>query len=157
VTLMTSKTKQEGGEEYIAPRMRPFLCSKLEEWIALAKIEPGSPLFRPIAGNTAEGNRVQLERLHSGSVPRIVKRRITLLLKARNKGRRKLSAADLKATVDAYAGHSLRVGHVSSAADRGVPAHHIKKQTGHTTDTMISLYSRVADTIKHSSLKGSGL
>jgi hypothetical protein len=51
----------------------------------------------------------------------------------------------------------MRVGHVTSAAERGVIAAHIQKTTRHKTPQMISAYTRVTDAVKNSSLKGSDL
>ncbi len=153
VTLMTSKTNQEGAEQYVIARMHaPRLCSCIEAWIEHARIEPGQPVFRAITGKA-----ISPDRLNDRSVPRIVKRRVNLLVKSRNTGRKKMTRQQITDLTAAFSGHSMRAGHVTDAADRGVPVHHIKKSTGHKSDQMISVYSRVQDAVKNSSLKGSGL
>ena len=43
---------------------------------------------------------------------------------------------------DNYAGHSLRAGHVTSAARAGVDDHVIMQTTGHTNRTMLARYRR---------------
>lgn len=159
VTLMTSKASQATAEEVIVARTHaPLLCAKVEAWIERGGIERGTPLFRGIAGNTAAGHHVLAERFTARSVARVVKRRAYELYAERNKGaRKKLSAKDLKAKVEQFSGHSMRVGHVTSAAERGVIAAHIQKTTRHKTPQMISTYTRVTDAVRHSSLKGSEL
>jgi hypothetical protein len=52
---------------------------------------------------------------------------------------------------------SGRAGHVTDAAERGVPDHHTMRTTGHKTKAMLGVYARVADAKKKSSLKGAGL
>lgn len=157
-TLMTSKASQEGGDEsYILARAHASrLCKAVENWVELARIERGSPLFRAIQGK-GDGKTVSKTRLHRSALARIMKRRIGALLRTTHAGRRKLRQVDIDAAIADYSSHSMRVGHVSSAANRKVPVHHIQKTTGHKTATMINLYSRGADAVEHSSLKGSGL
>jgi integrase len=99
-------------------------------------------------------------RLHVRSVPRIVKRRLYMLLRrqeADKAARKRLSARDLKAKVDSFSSHSMRAGHVTDASERGVPDHHIMRTTGHKTRAMLGVYSRVTDAKKKSSLRGAGL
>jgi integrase len=160
VTLMTSKASQATAEEVIVPRTHAMLlCAKVEAWVELGGIARGTPLFRPIAGNTKQGHHVMEERFNARSIPRVVKRRAYELYAARNKdaGKKKLSARDLKAKVGQFSGHSMRVGHVTSASNRGVNDAHIQKTTRHKTRQMISVYTRVTDAVRHSSLKGSDL
>lgn len=159
VTLMTSKASQAAAEEVIVPRTHAtMLCTAVEDWIELSKVERGTPLFRPIVGNTIAGHHVSTERLNARTVPDVVKRRAYELCAERNKGaRKKLSAKDLKAKVAQFSGHSMRVGHVTSAAERGVIAAHIQATSRHKTPAMISTYTRVTDAVKNSSLKGSDL
>lgn len=157
VTLMTSKTAQADAEQFIIVEMdAPRICKAVRDWIEMAKIEPGTPLFRGIEGNKEGGLRPAAARLSDRSIARVVKRRVYEMLKARHKGK-KISAKDVKALADAYSGHSLRSGFVTSAANRGVANHTIRKTTGHKTDQMISVYSRESDIVKNNALKGSGL
>ena len=44
-----------------------------------------------------------------------------------------------------YAGHSLRAGLVTSAAQLGVSSWKIRQQTGHASDAMLSRYIREAN------------
>lgn len=156
-TLMTSKTQQEGGEEYLLPRAHAAkLCNAVENWVAIAGIAPGAPLFRAVVGK-GDGKSVSPDRLHRSALPRIMKHRIRGLAKSAHAGKRKLKQADLDAAAADYSSHSMRVGHVTSAANRRVPVHHIQKTTGHKTRAMIDVYSRATDAVENSSLKGSGL
>lgn len=156
ITLLTSKSMQDTAAEVIVPRQHvPVICQKVEHWLTMAKLKPGSPVFRAVTGKMAKGNKVAANRLSSRSVGNIIKHRIGQLAKLRSVGRKKMSKADVKALVDAVSGHSMRVGHITSAAERGVPNHHIRQTSRHKTDAMISLYSRSTDAVKNSSLKGS--
>lgn len=216
--LLVSKTNQEGAEEeYIVPRATgQSICKAVENWISLAGIRKGEPLFRGIhtggqtrgkqsryqgvtwreangmwqavakvegktkflgyfknphdaylvvcsaTGKTPDGpsvGRVLSRRLRADTVALIVKQRIQQLLLART-GRKRLrpdEATEIDEIVSQYSGHSMRSGLVTSAADRGVPIHHIKAVTGHKTDHMVGVYSRSPDKTRNSSLKGSGL
>jgi len=44
-----------------------------------------------------------------------------------------------------FAGHSLRAGFVTSAAERGKPAERIMDHTGHRSVAMVRVYTRRAD------------
>ncbi len=44
-----------------------------------------------------------------------------------------------------FAGHSLRAGFVTSAAERGKPAERIMDHTGHRSVAMVRRYTRRAD------------
>lgn len=215
IKLMVSKTNQEGSEEeYVVPRMAaPRICAAVENWIQLAGIKKGEPVFRGVArlgqskgkhsgypGVTwressnawqavsrvdgklkhlglyakaeeahvaicqatgqkpmrPSAGRVLAKRLTPAAVSLIVKARIADLLRAQS-GRKRVKPEEIAEVVAQYSGHSMRSGHVTSASDRGVPTHHIKAATGHKTDAMIGVYSRVSDKTRNSSLKGSGL
>jgi integrase len=161
LVLLTGKTHQDHATEYYITReAAPFLCSVIEHWVAFARIERGSPVFRPIVKGKGGADVVGATRLDVRSVSRIVKRRLYMLLKRQESekaARRRLSARDLKAKVESFSSHSMRAGHVTDAAERGVPDHHTMRQTGHKTKAMLGVYSRVTDAKKKSSLRGAGL
>lgn len=51
ITLLTGKTHQDHAETYVIPKVAmPTACEKLEEWVAIGGIQPGTPLFRNIKG-----------------------------------------------------------------------------------------------------------
>ena len=161
LVLLTGKTHQDQAHEYYITReAAPFLCSVVEHWVAFAKIERGTPVFRPIVKGKGGADAVGATRLDAHSVSRIVKRRLYMLLRQQEADkamRKRLSARDLKAKVASFSSHSMRAGHVTDAAERGVPDHHTMRQTGHKTKAMLSVYSRVTDAKKKSSLRGAGL
>ena len=156
VTLLTSKASQDMAQSVSIPRLEvPKCCAAIERWIETGKIPPGTAIFRPIEGAGA-GKTVGTGRLSDRHVPRIMKQRVKALEKFQ-RGKRKISKEEAALLVELISGHSMRVGHVTDAADRGVPTHQIKQQTRHKTDGMVTLYARVVDRIKNNSLKGAGL
>lgn len=96
------------------------------------------------------------KRISEGDIARVVKTRVGQLLRSQS-GKKRVKADEIEAIVAQFSGHSMRSGHVTSASDRGVPTHRIKAATGHKSDAMIGVYSRVSDKTRNSSLKGSGL
>jgi len=152
ITLLTSKTSQDAAKTFLVSRRdAPRLCAKVEEWILAAGIAPGTPVLRPILGKGAD-RHVGASRLSDRSLRNIVKRRVQLWAKAKGMGKKRV--AELIAR---FSGHSMRVGHITSARERGVEAHHIMQASGHATERMITLYTRVVDQAKNTSLKGSRL
>lgn len=215
IRLTKSKTNQEGAEEeYVLPRMVvPRSCAAVENWITLAGIGKGEPVFRGVhcggqtrnkhsgypgvtwreasetwqavvkingktrhlgsyknphdahlaickaTGKTPSSpsaGRVLARRLKPAAVAIIVKKRVSELLMAQT-GRRNIKANEVADIVAEYSGHSLRSGHASSAAERGVDRHIIKMATGHKSDNQLGTYIRSSDKRRNSSLKGSGL
>ena len=154
ITLMTSKASQDTAQTIAVPRtFAPQLCDAVENWVRVAAIQLGESLFRGIEGK-AGGKTVAAGRLDDGTVARIIKRRIQLL--ARAKGRKRLTKAETAALVAQFSGHSMRVGFVTSAAERDIPTHRIREQTRHKSDQMVSLYIRDTDKFRNNSLKGLG-
>jgi site-specific recombinase XerC len=71
VTLMTSKASQATAEEVIVPRTHAtLLCARVEAWVELGEIGRGTPLFRPISGNTKQGHHVMEEALQCALHPK---------------------------------------------------------------------------------------
>lgn len=99
------------------------------------------------------------KRLDVDQVAVIIKKRYADWLRSQV-GRKKLRAEDIEAIsakVAEMSSHSMRVGHITTAAELGIPAHQIQLASGHKTPAMISLYTRVSDKVAKSSLKGMGL
>ena len=109
-----------------------------------------------VAAGGRKEERHAAKRLAAGYVATIVKTAVRRLLQERA-GRKKISAAEIRRAVAEYSGHSMRAGHVTDAFERGVPQHHIKQQTGHKSDSMLSVYARAVSKVKNNSLRGSGL
>ncbi len=126
VTLRRSKTDQEGqGREVGIPYgSTPATCPvrAIAAWVAVRKQEGSEALFQPI-------NR------HGHLLPgRLTDQSVALILK------RLAGPAGIdRATV---AGHSLRSGLATSAAQAGVPERAIMAQTGHRSLTTLRRYIR---------------
>lgn len=129
VRVRRSKTDQEGQGCVVAiphgVSLKPIAA--LAEWIAAAGISTG-PLFRAVA----KGGRISDRRLSCRSVANIVKDYA---------GRAGLPS-------DAYSGHSLRAGFVTSAAERGADINRIMDQTRHVDPRTVRKYIRRAERYK---------
>ena len=155
VTLMTSKASQDAAETVAIPRAdAPLMCSIVEDWVKSGQIKKGSPLFRTVGNRMSQ--KVGETRLDARSVPRIVKRRVYEMIKSQNKGKKKLTTEEARALTEMFAGHSMRVGFVTSAAERNMATHKIQQQTRHKTAAMVNVYVREVDKFKNSALKGVG-
>jgi site-specific recombinase XerD len=140
ITLHRSKTDQEGqGRQVAIPYgvhaetcpVRAYLA-----WMAQAQITTG-PVFRPITRHET----VRRSRLTGHAVAIIVK-----------------AAAEAVGLDPAtVSGHSLRVGHVTTAARAGVPPHVIMQQTGHRSERVFRRYIRSAGLFVENSAAGLGL
>jgi site-specific recombinase XerD len=133
VTLRRSKTDQAGaGVIKAVPHGHKLKAvAAVEAWIAASKITEG-PLFRGV-----RGDRVKQSRLSDKQVARIVKRR----------------AAAIGLDPTSVAGHSLRSGFITSAADAGAELATIAKHAGHAKiDTTLG-YVQVVDAFRDHSGK----
>jgi site-specific recombinase XerD len=123
VTIRRSKTDQEGeGQEIAIPRgCRIEPVKAIEAWLAASGITAG-PVFRPIA----KGGRVQDMPLSGHSAAAIVKRYATM--------------AGLDAST--FAGHSLRAGFLTSAAEAGSSVLKMVEVSRHKSIDMLTTYVR---------------
>ena len=124
VTIRRSKTDQEGeGRQIGIPRGHGCYCpvTAYQAWVKASDIADG-PLFRAISrhGHLAE--------------TRLTPRAVALIIK------RAAIAINLDPTH--YAGHSLRAGLATAAAQAGVCERDIMKQTGHRSERMVRRYIR---------------
>jgi len=126
VTIRHSKTDQEGaGQEVAIPRgyrLRPV--EAVQMWRGAAEINSG-PLFRPVL----KGGRLQSEPLTDRSVAKIVKRYAELA---------GLDPAQ-------FAGHSLRSGFLTSAAESGAAVFKMMEVSRHKSVDVLRGYIRRAD------------
>lgn len=219
IRLAVSKTNQGGAaEEYVIPKVHArLLCEVIKNWVDLAEVKKGEPLFRGmnIGGRSAGpqsgyrgiywheryqiwlvrdtraadrafvGQYKDLEeaiagfKSKTGRMPERIKKTKDLLtdrmngqqvaliikkhykrLKVKQTGKKKPRPEELEriaSQVAKISGHSLRVGHITTAAENGVPTHQIQMSSGHKSPGMISEYTRVTDKVNKSSLKGMGL
>lgn len=121
-----SKTDQEGQGQTIAllrgTKLRPVAA--LRAWLDAAGITSG-PVFRPVA----LGDRMAPSRLTADSAARVIKRAAT--------------AAGLDP--EAFSGHSLRAGYVTSAVEADAPLLKVTEVTRHKSLDMLRVYSRRLD------------
>jgi site-specific recombinase XerD len=140
VTLRRSKTDQDGAGRKIGIPYgsNPETCPvrTIQAWIEQAALSSGA-LFRAINRH----GQVQAGRLSGIDVARVVKK---LALRAG------LDAA-------AYAGHSLRAGHATSAAIAGASERSIMNQTGHRSVQMVRRYIRDGSLFRENSGSKLGL
>lgn len=126
LTLQRSKTDQEGhGRKVAIPFARGAVCPvlALQHWLTVAAITEG-PIFRGVNRH----GRVADTAITPQAVAMVVKER----------------AQAVGLDPAKYAGHSLRAGLVTSAAQLGVSSWKIRQQTGHKSDAMLARYIRDA-------------
>lgn len=127
IHLRRSKTDQDGrGRKVAIPFARGAVCPvlALHEWLDASSITDG-PIFRPVNRHGAIADAP------------LTAQAVALVIKERAK------AVGLDPS--RYAGHSLRAGLVTSAAQLGVSSWKIRQQTGHASDAMLSRYIREAN------------
>jgi site-specific recombinase XerD len=129
VLIRHSKTDQEGqGQEIAIPRgyrLRPV--EAVQTWLAAAEINDG-PVFRPVL----KGSRIQATALAAHAVAAIVKRYA------------------VRAGLDpaSFAGHSLRAGFLTSAAEAGASVFKMMEVSRHRSVDTLRGYVRRADLFK---------
>jgi integrase len=134
VTIRRSKTDQAGvGTTKAIPHgKRLHAVQALDEWLAAGGITTG-PVFRGV-----RGTRVLEARLCAHQVARIVQKRA--------------AAVGLDPTL--FAGHSLRSGYISSAAERGASLVSIAAHAAHKKLDTTRGYVQIADAFRDHSGKG---
>lgn len=135
ILLAKSKGDQEGqGEQVAIPcNQNVNICAvrALKKWIDIAKLYSG-PLFRPINRH----KQIRKQRLSNQSVALIVKKYASLT---------GLNAND-------FAGHSLRRGFATSAAQYNVDERSIMQQTRHKSEKMVRRYIEEGNLFKNNPL-----
>jgi integrase len=135
ITLFESKTSQ--AEEVECVYLQPGIALKaLKRWVAAVAIAEGTALFRAVG----KGGRIGAARLSDGSIARIVKARC--------------AAAGLEPRE--FAGHSLRAGMVTSAAEHGIAEWRIRLTSRHKSD-VLRQYIRPVEKRQHSLTNDIGL
>ena len=135
ITIKRSKTDQY-GEGMI--KGLPYFENKtycpvenLKNWLEISKIKTG-PIFRRFS----KGLILNDKRLTDQSVVLIMKKYLNLAgIESKN-----------------FAGHSLRSGFATVAADAGADERSIMAMTGHKTNQMVRRYIREANIFKHNAL-----
>lgn len=138
--LPRSKTDPAGAGQEVAIPYGSYLDTcpvrSLRAWLDMTGISSG-PLFRWIKPGSQLGDQA----LSGRSVANIVKKWVT---------KAGLSPFD-------FSGHSLRAGHATEAAERGVAERIIMKQTRHKSVVMIRRYIREGDLFRENSAAKLGL
>lgn len=127
IQLRFSKTDQAGqGRKIAIPYARGAACPvlALQRWLEQSGITEG-PIFRGVNRHGLIADTA------------ITPQAVALVIKER------AQAVGLDSTK--YAGHSLRAGLVTSAAQLGVSSWKIRQQTGHKSDAMLARYIRDAN------------
>jgi site-specific recombinase XerD len=134
LTIRRSKTDQAGaGCTKAIPHGRKLhAVQALDAWLAAAKIAAGA-VFRGVRGDRVLGGR-----LCAHQVARIVQKRA--------------AAAGLDPTL--FAGHSLRSGYISSAAEQGASLVSIAAHADHKKIDTTRGYVQIADAFRDHSGKG---
>jgi len=145
VVLLRSKTSKKTHTFTIMNRDAPSLKKWLEAWLAHAKIEPGTPLFRSVD----RWQRISATRLKPPAICAMLRRRVQRHLVA---GGAKPAEAYLEA--QRYSGHSMRTGLVSEVTDRGVPLHKVQARSRHKDVRTLLGYVQLAEDKHDSAVKG---
>ena len=135
ITVKKSKTDQFGDGMM---KGIPFLTNEkycpvanLKKWIEISKIKSGA-IFRRFA----KGSKLTDSRLTDQSIVLLLKEYLNLAgIESQN-----------------FAGHSLRSGFATVAADFGADERSIMAMTGHKTTTMVRRYIREANIFKNNAL-----
>ena len=151
ITLVRHKT--QSGEPLLttAPRdCNEVAARAIEEWIALARVQPGEPILRRVL----KGGKVIASRLNAQSVTGIIQRRV-----AENFVRRGVPAEIAQREAIQFSGHSLRHGFVTTAAEAGASVQAIMSVTGHRCVPVVMGYINQAEKnrISPHRIKGVGL
>lgn len=141
-----TKTAQEREVELEIPdEDMPLVRLWLERWLALAVVEPGTPLFRPLT----RWATTMPARLSTAAVSDIIRRRWLELEVARG-----VSIDTARQRAARFSSHSLRRGFCTSAAEAGLPFDAIRKRSRHADDGVLAGYIGEAEGRRHSGLKG---
>jgi site-specific recombinase XerD len=135
ITVRKSKTDQFGegmikGLPYFDDQNYCPVIN-LKKWLEISKIQTG-PIFRRFS----KGSYLTEKRLTDQSVALLIKKYLSL------------AGIDNKN----FAGHSLRSGFATAAADAGADERSIMAMTGHKTTQMVRRYIREANLFKNNAL-----
>ena len=135
ITIRRSKTDQFGegmikGLPYFSNKMYCPIIN-LKKWLEISKIKSG-PIFRRFT----KGSTLTEKRLTDQSVVLLIKKYLNLA-GIENKN---------------FAGHSLRSGFATVAAESGADERSIMAMTGHKTSQMVRRYIKEANLFKNNAL-----
>jgi len=146
IDIPFSKTDQQGQGRPIYLRKKDENESRycpvraLNNWLEISMVDKSDPLFYRID----KVNAIQKYELNKKNETKsLTDTSFVLILKKRAK------EAGLN-DCDKISGHSLRIGAITQARMDGVPTHEIMKMSGHKTEQMINLYTKITS-IKNTS------
>jgi hypothetical protein len=145
VLLLRSKTSRTQHTFTILHRDTPSLRKWLEAWLAHAKIEPGTPLFRGVD----RWQRISPTRLKPPAICAMLRRRMQQMLLARG-----MTPGEAYLEARRWSGHSMRAGLVTETTDRGVPLHKVAARSRHKDIRTLLGYVRIAEDKHDSAVKG---
>jgi integrase len=125
----------------------PAACAAVQSWAAIAGLQPGEPVFRPVD----KRQRIGAGRLTDRSVSRIIKARVRAYAIAAGR-----PEEEADAIAERMSGHSMRSGYATAAVAANVPGYRIQQHTRHKSAEMVSRYVREADKWTKNGLKGVG-
>ena len=149
--LVRSKTGPGSVQAVAIPRdPNAKVMQVLEAWITTADIKSGKALFPSVS----KAGVISPRRLHPNAIALILKKRVAHWFRALGD---RPDVAEQKA--ESYAGHSLRVGFATTAAEQGADLRQIADVTRHKSLEMPRRYAQKADQLKPSAhnLAGVGL
>lgn len=137
ITIRKSKTDQtgQGFRKFLPATGTPFdPVAALRAWIDAAGITSGA-IFRGLR----KGGRIRPEAMTGQGIADAIKR----------------AAENAGLDPEQFAGHSLRRGGITEAAERGASTYAIMAQSGHKSPAMIAEYVEARDKRANYPLKGS--
>lgn len=138
IVLLRSKARSEPAGVRIPRDENPLLVAALEQWIAIADVRAGEPLFRSIK----KGGHIR-GRLADGGVCLALKARVATYLRGCGWPHEAAEAAASK-----YSGHSGRVGMYTAASEAGVPIEAVAALARHKSLNVAQKYARHADQLR---------
>lgn len=162
LVLARSKGSRAGEvERVVVPREKVSRAIEaIEQWIAVAGVQPGEPILRRVSkggvigGRTSQGSTDETGgRLNPEAVPQILRSRMARHYRERD------GAPKDKARTEAgrFSGHSLRVGLSVTAAEAGATADEIATVTRHRSLEMPRRYAKKADALRRSPFNRAGM
>ncbi len=142
LTIRRSKGDQDQGGQVVGVTRGQHLetdpVTAVHTWVSAARLTPDDPLFSLVARSDL---RVIPRHLDGKQVNRVLAARAAAA-----------GLADLQ-----LAGHSLRAGHATTAAERGVPADRLARTTRHRNLATLAKYIRPAEVLADTSSGSLGL
>jgi site-specific recombinase XerD len=148
VRLAQRKASCSPGELVMAGSSNALAIDLVRRWCDAANVQPDRPVFRRLH----RGGRVGAAALDAQSVSAIVKNRVAKFLV-----RQGWPQSEINRAVQAFSGHSLRVGYAVTAAEAGADVLALQAALGHGGPAMTSRYAAAARQVRTSPLRLQGV